>query len=919
MAIISYGGLLVGSTQGSEPAIGEWIKTAIRPSEIFPSARLQWPGYLSGGPLFEQTAYPWDHVEIDRLYWPWGASRFAHAHVVVDDVTLAKIRLLAYANQRFKSLDFVMEDGWYNTPITTKLWIQAARPLSTAAPGGNALYLLSLVDDRYFWWETSLQYDVNPGTTTWANLYTSIGTALGVTITPDTINAAYGTPTGDYSAAYRQTPIVLDAVAWSVGQRVVRKLDGTVITLNPTTAIASQNAQVDKHAGRKRRGGVFDLDKNKSNDLSALVPATIKVVYSTTGSAAPASGYPSSTTLAALNLSQYPQPQISGQPWTKILHRYEIATYAGGANPTNKTTLDAITAQFATDWYLWQLASLDRWHVGIVQWVSDGLNDIEWRNTGGEVFTHVKRTVMNPQEDLIAPAPVVKGSECAVRDQTTCIAGREVRRLSYDCGQNWEIVEDLGVCSPLLPCRTFFEPEIRYSPGPCISGLDYVYAQTVQDFYDELGCLHRTYGPKILTATGKCCSVCGGSGTSGITGGTGGTCAGLPCPYCVSTTPCQWTGTITCPDFGSGAGGTNNCTACSPKTAITWSFTGSGFTGNFTPFNVTISLSWASQGGDTCYWYYFTGIGDIAAQVFVDSNGASTVVNLQLLAPDGVTWVEYELTISTANINCCIDRTLDIVSASELSGYPATAVVSPVCGDIVACTPDPSGTWTFTQLQAQTCAWSQYKSGVTGVVNLLYDPIGQQFELLLVLTSSDYVMVFVYLSPLGQTTFDCTRTYHLHLISSPQCVCSDTPVEVVLTPVAQAAACCTGLTGTGTTGTGSTGTGGGAVCGTLGAHLCAVVAGSSSLDGRYNFTWNAGIQEWIGVIGGCTFHISCPVNPADVTQYLLSNDTFGGSDSPQAGSTLSPVNIIYTRFGILGPCGDVPPSSPTITFSQGFC
>lgn len=407
MPVISYGGLTIGEVQGSNPEIGGWIAQNIRPAEIFPAARLQWPGYLTGGPVFDQTAYPWDHVEIDRLYWPWGASRFAHAHVVVDDTTLAKIRFQAYANQKFAALPFVMGDGQYATAITTKLWMLPPRPLSTAAPGGSALWLLSLVDDRYFWWESSLQYTVNAGVTAWTDLYTSIGTALGVTITPDAIPAAYGTPTTDYAAAYRPAPIVLDAVAWSIGQRIVRALDGTVRAMNVSSALAIQTAQAALYAPRKRRGGVYSLLSSQPNDLSALVPSTVEVIYPA-GASGTASGYwPDTATLASLNLAQFPQPQIGGAPWTKVLHRYEVALIAGGGVPSNKTTLDTLTNQVATDWLKWQLAQMEQWYVGIAPWIPDGLSDIEWRAVPGETFTHLKRGVFNPQEDLVFPPPSV--------------------------------------------------------------------------------------------------------------------------------------------------------------------------------------------------------------------------------------------------------------------------------------------------------------------------------------------------------------------------------------------------------------------------------------------------------------------------------------------------------------------------------
>lgn len=534
MPILTYGGHKVGSTQGSNPAIGEWIKANIRPDEVFPATRLFWPGTLVGGPIFEQTNYNIDHVVTDRLYWPWGASRFAHAHVVVDGDTLNAIRVQAYANQQFQPLPFEMDDGAYDTGIATDLWMLPARPLSTAAPGGNALWLLSLVDDRYFWWETSLQYDVTEGITTWLQLYAAIGVALGLTISADPINSAYGRPTQEYTVAYRQLPCMLDAVAWSVGQRIVRALDGSVYAQNALTAISSQKTQEALYANRKRRGGVFALNASQVNDLSALVPEAIDVVYQSDGIGRPDNGnYPVTATLATLLLGQFPQPQISGQPWTKVLHRYESAAFPG---PSNVTALVSLTNQFATDWYRWQLAMMDRWHVGTVPWNPEGLNDIEWRVMNSEVLTHVKRGVFNPQEDLLfLPASASSSADCE-HFYTDCIGGALIRYVRDNCDDDWR--ED----KVLSRFASTTEERVR-----CGDGFDYgfipkklIHADCFQHIYQRQiigGCFPEVSPWKEVPGAGcvPCCCDDHQSGSSGSTGA----CVTVHVPCCPNPLPCE--------------------------------------------------------------------------------------------------------------------------------------------------------------------------------------------------------------------------------------------------------------------------------------------------------------------------------------------------------------------------------------------
>lgn len=931
MPILSYGGLLVGITQGSDPSLGGWIAQNIRPQEIFPAAKLQWPGFLTDGPVLNQTPYPWDAVVIDRLYWPVGASRFAHCHVVVDDGTLKTLRDQAYANQTFNPLVFSMDDGNYKTPISTLLWMLPPRPLSTAAQPGNGLWLLSLVDSRYYWWEKSLQYDAQ---TTWANIYAQIGSVLGLTINADPINSAYGTPVASYAAAYRALPSVLDAVAWSVGQRIVRGLDGTVKAQNALTALANQTTQATLYAGRKRRGGAFAFASNQANDLSALVPATVEVVYPATGTGAPANGWwPSTTTLAALNLAQFPQPQVAGQPWTKVLHRYEVAAYPG---PSNAGTLNALTAQFAADWLLWQLANQEEWYVGTVPWTLDGLNDVEWRGVpGGECFTHVRRGVFNPQEDLL-PLVVAKGSDCAIRTrdqcdsgiinryisrdcgvtwiydayvagpllETDCVAGVLVVRKSLDCGVTYTvIVENTGIpCGPGIPCRTVLPAFDTWSPvtcipngllcGTCQQGDAYQDHTVVQLYYDAQGCIREN--KSVTTEKTGCCLVCG-SGTGTGTGCV--TAPGTKCPYCTAGTPCQWTFSLSCPDFGGGGGGINSCDHCVAGTPSSWSFTGVGFTGDFAVFNGTFTIPWFAESGGSCAWIYNTGATGIHALVMIQPGSTGTEISLQLT--DGLTSVLYALEVNAdyTPINCCIARTVTEFSSSGTGTYPLTIVVTPSACDQPACTPNPTGDWTLTQLATSPCQWFQQKAGVSALLSLLYDPITGIFEAELVVTGTDYTLVFTAFSAPGLTTYDCTLTILAGLVSQDQCVCDATlPYNVLLTPVASAAACCKSV--------------GGGCCPTVTMPntLHVTIAGSGGLDGVYAIIYDAPSQTWLGIIGTCAVGFNC--EPAS----NVWNLHVGGNTYIAGSGTCSPVfSFVFTPIG-WGFCGGGGIGNATVTF-----
>lgn len=155
-----------------------------------------------------------------------------------------------------------------------------------------------------------------------------------------------------------------------------------------------------------------------NNDLASLVPATVEVAFpSTADGLFTGITTPISVTLASRALAEF--KNITGAPWTKVLHRYEIAEWEGTPNGSssvfiNKTTLTALAKQVATDWYRWQLEKLDVQYVGSCPWNPDGLEDIEWRQSAGVIATRIIRGPFNPPEDLLFRAPALVGNNSLI-------------------------------------------------------------------------------------------------------------------------------------------------------------------------------------------------------------------------------------------------------------------------------------------------------------------------------------------------------------------------------------------------------------------------------------------------------------------------------------------------------------------------
>lgn len=194
-------------------------------------------------------------IKLNAFFNPWGASRWGYALVLADGTMLDAIQK---QNKSGNSLLFKIDDDLGKT-ISTQMYQLPAVPLAkiwTQSPV-LPLWLVPLVDERYRLWERAAAISVTEGGGTWTDLYNSIATALGITLAVDPIPAAYLTPSAAFGRPYQSLPMLLDWVASSVGQRVVRKLSGAYYAMNPSTARALSISQANLY--QKYAGGSLDL------------------------------------------------------------------------------------------------------------------------------------------------------------------------------------------------------------------------------------------------------------------------------------------------------------------------------------------------------------------------------------------------------------------------------------------------------------------------------------------------------------------------------------------------------------------------------------------------------------------------------------------------------------------------------------
>ncbi len=251
--MFSYAGIDLGDPDGTE--VGAWISDNIRPQQLYPLAYQSWPAFWKNGPVMNITPEIPRPVKISSLFWPVSASRFAQGNFVVTTAMLDKIRAVAYHRGSARACEFTFDDG--ENSLNTELWTLPAIPLQQALPGSD-FHLLTLVDDRYYWWGQSVNLSVLEGATTWESLYEAIGDELGIEIDINPVSIDYGLPSAAYVTGSRPLPLILDAIAFSVGQRIVRGLDGSITAQNATTALSLVAANLVA-APTAYAGGEFDL------------------------------------------------------------------------------------------------------------------------------------------------------------------------------------------------------------------------------------------------------------------------------------------------------------------------------------------------------------------------------------------------------------------------------------------------------------------------------------------------------------------------------------------------------------------------------------------------------------------------------------------------------------------------------------
>lgn len=351
-------------------------------------------------------------VRVGDFYYPVGASRWGVFRGLVTSSQYKAMLALTAGNT---AKTFIMACNPTGGPaintlaatytVSTPMYMLPGRPLGETAGTFDGLYLITLVDERYFFQGNSTTFQVTSGST-WESLITEISTDLGITITYSAIPTEYAGPEPDSSlwTCKEASSSLLDAIAFNLGREVVRNLDGTYELLTPEESYARVQTNFAATNGVRTAGGdmlftgtVYPAGNlNKAKEV--ILPATITVTFPKYDvSSNPVPHYVNPRNVASRNTAwdetsygsvfSVNVPISSGGLYVSGLtgmsqdtcHTTSKALMSGTETPLNLSGITSLAIRLATDKYNTQVfASLDEVFPGTLAWEPEGLHDVIW-------------------------------------------------------------------------------------------------------------------------------------------------------------------------------------------------------------------------------------------------------------------------------------------------------------------------------------------------------------------------------------------------------------------------------------------------------------------------------------------------------------------------------------------------------------
>ena len=375
--------------------------------------------------------YQMPRVELFQYFYPSNASRWSR---FVGLATTEQKDAMIEAGGLTSALTFIIlcqhkgqetVERRSNT-ISTSLYMLPPRPLAVHYNrlGLDGLWIVELVDERYFWQQYKHAGALTPGyDKTWSGIIGEIATAMDISLSV-TADSVYLYPDQDaqWWSNYESGPRMLDAALWNIGKIFIRNLDGTysAVTASASGIIANSNREEGGKVVRLAGGQFGEVGPGQTAQTTskAILPAMVRVTFPE---------YVTATASADPNdVPHYLNPRYTKSPrgtvWIedsygktsyqdytaaecgytggsvagmiKVIHTTAKALYAGESSSSaeNQTELTALGLQLATDFYNFHgSAALDEHYPGIIWSTVEGIHDVVWTYSTEQASTRVFR------------------------------------------------------------------------------------------------------------------------------------------------------------------------------------------------------------------------------------------------------------------------------------------------------------------------------------------------------------------------------------------------------------------------------------------------------------------------------------------------------------------------------------------------
>jgi len=377
-------------------------------------------------------------VAIGDYFYPTNASRWSifRGYMTRDDVDAVKAEVWPTSSQTPTTGTFLIqsEGGDSEGEVETELYMLPPIPVAGLTASDPQIFLVTLVDERYFWhqFKEAGVVTCTSATATWSDLIDQLATQLDIDLTYETPDSDYGSPEPD-SALYsnQESPaILLDAAAANIGCVVVRALDGTYSLQRYADAIDATETNRPDSDNNVLGGRAASKSDSTSGDVAyrGLLPASVTVsfpkwvdgagyyeptTYRDHVKASYGATYTKTVTLEDAGFSGYAHHDGSKMLRTSAKARY---TASSDPSPNNQTTCDALAAQLAADYFATRLAWLDEVYAGIYPWTPEGVSDLLYSWRDGSVYTRILPPPFNAEindfQHGFGPLAVPAGLDC---------------------------------------------------------------------------------------------------------------------------------------------------------------------------------------------------------------------------------------------------------------------------------------------------------------------------------------------------------------------------------------------------------------------------------------------------------------------------------------------------------------------------